>query len=303
VFQQITEVVDLRHLIGSTPQATIFQASFCLVLYNLIQVIRAWIAAARPELTAVDSLSSEQLFGYVREEWTALNKVVTPAHVAASIPRTMTLAEIQDRLRRLLGGVWSPLWIKAVNKKPRPAPKKIQGSCAHTSSTKSFKLIAKNRSQHRDGHSQSCSQQWDRAPAESTRQRLDWSPVVPGKYARELGGDGSQNSKTSARGRRDNLYRGSKIFEKPPPKKAPPFLASKDIIGSGRGWILGRVEIFFERENLGCWLALSRWLVHRNGRGNRREWASVSTGAEIREKRQFFRAIPEIGIHRVASRH
>jgi hypothetical protein len=133
VFQQITEVFDLQHLIGSTPQATIFQASFCLVLYNLIQVIRAWIAATRPEPTAVDSLSSEQLFGDVREELTTLNKVVTPANVAASIPRTMTLAEIQDRLRRLLGGVWSPLWVKAINKKPRPAANKIKGSGAHTS--------------------------------------------------------------------------------------------------------------------------------------------------------------------------
>jgi len=34
VFQQITEVFALRRLIGSTPQATVFQAAFCLLLYN-----------------------------------------------------------------------------------------------------------------------------------------------------------------------------------------------------------------------------------------------------------------------------
>jgi hypothetical protein len=133
VFQQITEVFDLKHLIGSTPQATVFQASFCLVLYNLIQVVRAWIASTRPEPTAVDSLSSEQLFTDVRDELTALNKVVTPAQVAANFPRTMTLVEIRGRLRHLLGGVWSPLWIKAVNKKPRPAKQKAKANGAHTS--------------------------------------------------------------------------------------------------------------------------------------------------------------------------
>jgi hypothetical protein len=133
VFQQITEVFGLERLIGSTPQATVFQASFCLVLYNLVQVVRAWIAATRPEPTPADSLSSEQIFGDVREELTALNKVVAPAQVAASIPRTMTLAEITGRLRGFLGGVWSPLWVKAVNKTRRPAKKEAKASGAHTS--------------------------------------------------------------------------------------------------------------------------------------------------------------------------
>lgn len=40
VFQQITEVFELRHLIGSTPQATVFQAALCLAVYNTLQLIR-----------------------------------------------------------------------------------------------------------------------------------------------------------------------------------------------------------------------------------------------------------------------
>jgi hypothetical protein len=32
VFQKIVEVFHLEHLIGGTPEATIFQATFCLVL-------------------------------------------------------------------------------------------------------------------------------------------------------------------------------------------------------------------------------------------------------------------------------
>lgn len=44
MFQQVTEVFHLAALIGSTPQATVFQASFCFLLYNMVQVIRAYIA-------------------------------------------------------------------------------------------------------------------------------------------------------------------------------------------------------------------------------------------------------------------
>lgn len=133
VFQQITEVFGLERLIGGTPLATIFQAAFCLVLYNLIQLVRAHIAATRPEPTPLDSLSSEQIFGDARGELAALTKVAPPAEVAAAIPRTMTPAEVANRLSELLGGTWSIRWTKAVNKRPRPAKPKARGSGAHTS--------------------------------------------------------------------------------------------------------------------------------------------------------------------------
>ena len=41
VFQVITAVVPLQHLIGSTPPGTRFQLALCLWWYNLIQVVRA----------------------------------------------------------------------------------------------------------------------------------------------------------------------------------------------------------------------------------------------------------------------
>jgi hypothetical protein len=62
VFQQITEVFALRRLIGSTPQATVFQAAFCLLLYNMIQVLRGYIATTQPQPCLAEALSSEQLF-------------------------------------------------------------------------------------------------------------------------------------------------------------------------------------------------------------------------------------------------
>jgi hypothetical protein len=133
VFQQITEVFDLRQLIGCTPQATVFQASFCLVLYNLIQVIRAYIAAEQVPPPPVASLSAEQIFADIREELVALQRVLTPAEVVACVPRPQTLAAVVARLRELLRGVWSRDWVKAKNAKRRPQGKKAKGAGAHTS--------------------------------------------------------------------------------------------------------------------------------------------------------------------------
>ena len=41
VFHQITDVFSLRHLIGTMPKAVLFQMSFCLLMYNALQVVRA----------------------------------------------------------------------------------------------------------------------------------------------------------------------------------------------------------------------------------------------------------------------
>ena len=75
VFQKITEVFELRQLIGSTPEATIFQAAFCLVLYNLLQVMRAFVAAGQEGLVA-ESVSMEKLFDDVQTELTAVGGAV-----------------------------------------------------------------------------------------------------------------------------------------------------------------------------------------------------------------------------------
>ena len=45
MFQKVTEVFHLKRLIGTTARATIFQAAFCFLLYNMIEVMRAYIAA------------------------------------------------------------------------------------------------------------------------------------------------------------------------------------------------------------------------------------------------------------------
>ncbi len=134
VFQQITEVFCLQSLIGSTAEATIFQAAFCMVLYNMIQVVRAYIAAGRDEVTLTEEVSSEQVFYDMRRQLIGLSEVVKPAELAAVEAPHLSLSELQEWLSARLGCLWFERWRKAVNKKPRQK-KPTQGSCfgAHTS--------------------------------------------------------------------------------------------------------------------------------------------------------------------------
>jgi Transposase DDE domain len=133
VFQQITEVFALRRLIGSTPQATVFQAAFCLLLYKMIQVLRGYIATAQPQPCLAEAISAEQLFYDVQRELTAVSILVPAPMVGAAYLEELSQAELCQRLRSLLVSVWTPRWRKAVNTKPRPKVAKAKRSGAHTS--------------------------------------------------------------------------------------------------------------------------------------------------------------------------
>jgi hypothetical protein len=133
VFQQITEVFDLQHLIGCTPKATVFQASLCLVIYNILQVVRGYAALASPEPVPVDTLSTEKIFQDMHEELVGLHRVLKGERLFEVLPQEDSAAGVQERLRVLLKQAWTPSWKKArPSKKPRSQPK-AKESGAHTS--------------------------------------------------------------------------------------------------------------------------------------------------------------------------
>jgi len=136
VFQAITEVFALRHLIGCAPQATVFQASLCLVIYNLLQVIRGHAAQVAPEPTPVAALSAEQIFADLHEELVGLHRLLGPDEWLRCLPVAATAEQAQAQLRARLGRAWSPAWRKAVNRKPRPHRPHAKQSGAHTSDHK-----------------------------------------------------------------------------------------------------------------------------------------------------------------------
>jgi IS4 transposase len=117
VFQKVTEVFHLQGLIGGTPKATLFQFAFCLLLYNLIQVIRGYVAAHQKRET--ETISIENLFLDVRRQLTAWSVLIESGLPLEDIPVATNLTDLAERLHALLGTQWSPRWIKATNKKRR----------------------------------------------------------------------------------------------------------------------------------------------------------------------------------------
>jgi hypothetical protein len=117
VFQKVTEVFHLQGLIGSTPKATIFQFAFCLLLYNLIQVIRGYIAAHQQRET--ETISIENLFRDVHRQLTAWSVLTESGLPLKDIPVAPDLAALAARLDILLSCQWSERWIKATNKRRR----------------------------------------------------------------------------------------------------------------------------------------------------------------------------------------
>jgi len=122
VFQQITAVFPLQTLIGTPPQGTVLPGAFCLLPYNLVQVVRAYgaTAPARP----VPARSTELLFDDVHRHLVALTEWVPPVQVEPVFLRLPSVAARRAQLTRLVGTVWTARWLKAPAKKRKvPTPR------------------------------------------------------------------------------------------------------------------------------------------------------------------------------------
>jgi hypothetical protein len=117
VFQQVTETFSLSHLIGCQPQAVLLQFAFCLLLYNVMQVVRVYVADDGRVLTGV--VSMHYLFDDARTELSAW-----AYHTDCDWPRTVRDAvALRAHLRKLLRGVWDPIrYTKSSDRKPRGQP-------------------------------------------------------------------------------------------------------------------------------------------------------------------------------------
>jgi hypothetical protein len=111
VFQKITEVFGLSRLIGGTPKACIFQFAFCLLLYNMIQVIRGYLAEAHD--VEPEDISTEKLFHDVEQQLIAWNVMFDPQVTLQYFQSPLALPDLQSRLGELLGGTWSDMWLKS----------------------------------------------------------------------------------------------------------------------------------------------------------------------------------------------
>jgi hypothetical protein len=111
VFHQITDVFSLKHLIGTRPKAVLFQLSFCLLMYNALQVVRAHLASYRG--CEARKISNEKLFYDVKRELVAVNVLVKVEMLLSLLGEMPTAAELRERMRQRLRGAWSHRWWKA----------------------------------------------------------------------------------------------------------------------------------------------------------------------------------------------
>jgi hypothetical protein len=111
VFHQITDVFSLKHLIGTTPKAVLFQLSFCLLMYNALQVVRAHLASHQE--CEAKKISNEKLFYDVKRELVGVNVLVKVEMLLSLLGAVPTAAEVRERLRERLRGTWSKRWWKA----------------------------------------------------------------------------------------------------------------------------------------------------------------------------------------------
>src|SRR4051812_6121319 len=130
MFQQVTEVFGLSHLIGTRPEGVIFQFALCLLLYNLIQVVRGYIAVGveRPR----EEISGEKLFEDVQRQMIAWSETVEAEETIDYFAGKWTAVRVKVRLSEVLEGVWKDRWLKAPPKKPQ-APQKKERKRTHGS--------------------------------------------------------------------------------------------------------------------------------------------------------------------------
>lgn len=145
MFQKVTEVFDLQKLIGSTPKAMIFQSAFCFLLYNLIEVIRSYVAAGASRPAA--EVSTEKLFDSVRRQLVAWNELGEPACAAAYFTPALACRPLKEKLRELLRQVWTDRWIKSSNKKPRRHTHKARVKPGHSGHSSVWRILQAQKQQ------------------------------------------------------------------------------------------------------------------------------------------------------------
>ena len=111
VFHQITDVFSLRHLIGTMPKAVLFQLSFCLLLYNALQVVRAHLASHQE--CEAKTISNEKLFYDVKRQLVAVSELVDAEPLLSLLGEVPTAAELREFLRERLRDEWNDRWWKA----------------------------------------------------------------------------------------------------------------------------------------------------------------------------------------------
>lgn len=136
LYQEVTMVFGLRHLIGSTPQAAVFQSMFCLLLANLIYVVQGYLAAAGKKTCG--EVSTKKLMKDVRKQMQVGFLLLTPTELLSLLPPLVEQGQVRQWLTRRIQPLWKKHYEKAIEKNKRPKRLKEKQSGSHHSA---YKLI------------------------------------------------------------------------------------------------------------------------------------------------------------------
>ena len=120
MFQQVVQTFDLRHLIGTTPQGTVFQAMFALLLYNIAMMVRDYVAEGAERKP--NDVSLILLFDEIVRDLTAWLKFI-PTDATLEIIRATAIRsaeELRRYLQESLAKVWKDSWKKSPKRKRSP---------------------------------------------------------------------------------------------------------------------------------------------------------------------------------------
>lgn len=134
MFQRVVQTFDLRNLIGGTPEATVFQAVFCLLLYNTTLIVRDYVAAGAKRSS--ETVSLHLLFDEMVRDLTAWMHVIGPEATADVLAAELLSGPTAFRkyLHRILGTLWTERWAKAkTTKRPPKKPPRAYLRGGHSS--------------------------------------------------------------------------------------------------------------------------------------------------------------------------
>ena len=125
MFQKVVQTFDLRHLIGATPQATVFQAMLCLLLFNNTLLLRDFVAEAAQQ--PPKEISMQIFFGDVVAQLAAwLSVIGRDAGIELLHANPITEPDaLRKHLQTLLSPLWKTRWRKQPTRKrpPRQPPR------------------------------------------------------------------------------------------------------------------------------------------------------------------------------------
>src|SRR5262245_45533529 len=133
MFQKVSEVLQLSYLIGSHPRAIMFQTGLCLMMANVLTVLRGIVASAQSR--PVETISVSKFWYDLHRQLTACHVLARPNEIVIAVrQRQAKVANFRTHLRAILKSSWTERWVKSPPKKRHlPKAKHRRGGKAHFS--------------------------------------------------------------------------------------------------------------------------------------------------------------------------